>query len=215
MSDQFKPPPFNYCDYRCDRCDEQANCRVYKDSQERLLEHYRKGEDPYDPEVFMNDLKEVFSRTERMIRKLAQEQGVDLEQGDEEPPEVDPAEYVVYCLAYKYFEKANAFIKLLEKSGMPEGVRNAYDDLVWYHTLIAAKCGRLVAGFADDYLDEEFTNAEEQGTIKVIQKGIILSKQALETMLNELPEQMYIVAELLETLKQLEKQLDIDIRQKA
>ncbi len=215
MSDQFKPPPFNYCDYRCDRCDEQANCRVYKDSQERLLEHYRKGEDPYDPEVFMNDLKEIFGRTERMIRKLAQEQGVDLEQGDEEPPEVDPTEYVVYCLAYKYFEKANAFIKLLEKSGMPEGVRNAYDDLVWYHSLIAAKCGRLVAGFADDYRDEEFTNAEEQGTIKVIQKGIILSKQALETMLNELPEQMYVVAELLETLKQLEKQLDIDIRQKA
>lgn len=215
MSDQFKPPPFNYCDYRCDRCDEQANCRVYKDSQERLLEHYRKGEDPYDPEVFMNDLKEIFGRTERMIRKLAQEQGVDLAQDDEEPPEVDPTEYVVYCLAYKYFEKANAFVKLLENSDMPEGVRNDYDDLVWYHTLIAAKCGRLVAGFADDYLDEEFTNAEEQGTIKVIQKGIMLSKQALETMLNELPEHMYVIADLVEILKQLEKQLDIDIRQKA
>ncbi len=216
MTRQHKPPPFNYCDYRCDRCDEQANCRVYKDDQERLLNHYRKGEDPYDPKIFMNDLKEIFSNTERMIRKMANEQGIDLDEGDDiEVPEVDPEEYVLYRLAYNYFQEASVLVKTLEKTGIPENVQPDYDDFVWYHTLIAAKTGRLVSGFIDDFLDEEFTKVEEEGTIGVIRKGITLSKNALGSMLNELPDHLYTIADLLDILKRIERQLEVDIRQKV
>jgi hypothetical protein len=216
MNDKFKPPPFNYCDYRCDRCDEQENCRVFKDDQERLLDHYRKGEDPYDPEVFMNDLKKIFSRTEKMIRKAAREHGVDLEGVEEDDvPEVDPEEYVIYRLAYRYFEEANVFIKALEKIGIPENIKSHYDDLVWYHTLIAAKSGRLVSGFIDDFLDEEISSIEEEGTVSVIKKGIRLSRNALESMLSEFPEQLHAIAGLVEILNQIEKQLESDIRQKV
>jgi len=216
MSDKFKPPPFNYCDYRCDRCEEQENCRVFRDDQERLLNHYRKGEDPYDPEIFMRDLRQIFSRTEKMIRKAAQEHGIDLDGiEDEEVPEVDPEEYVVYRLAYKYFEEANAFIKNLEGTGIPENIRSYYDDLVWYHTLIAAKSGRLVSGFMDDFMDDEIGSIEEEGTIRVIKKGIKLSRNALESMLNEYPDQLHTIAVLMQMLNQIEKQLESDIRQKA
>jgi hypothetical protein len=216
MNDKFKPPPFNYCDYRCDRCDEQENCRVFKDDQERLLDHYRKGEDPYDPEVFMNDLKKIFSRTEKMIRKAAREHGVDLEGVEEDDvPEVDPEEYVIYRLAYRYFEEANVFIKALEKIGIPENIKSHYDDLVWYHTLIAAKSGRLVSGFIDDFLDEEISSIEEEGTVSVIKKGIRLSRNALESMLSEFPEQLHAIAGLVEILNQIEKQLESDIRHKV
>ncbi|UCD05760.1 MAG: hypothetical protein JSV98_00535 [candidate division WOR-3 bacterium] len=215
MSEKFKPPPFNYCDYRCERCDEQEKCRVFKDDQERLLEHYRKGEDPYDPEIFMNDLKEIFSRTEKMIKKAAQEHGIDLDDvGDEEVPEVEPEEYLIYRLAYKYFEEANAFIKTLDKSGIPENIKQYYDDLVWYHTLIAAKSGRLVSGFIDDLLDDEVSAVEEKGTVSVIRKGIRLSKNALESMLSEFPDHLHTIASLMELLKQIESQIEIDIRQK-
>jgi len=216
MTGQFKPPPFNYCDYRCDQCDEQVNCRVYKDDQERLINHYRKGEDPYDPQVFMNDLKEIFGRTEKMIRKIAQEQGIELDDMDaEEMPEVNPDEYVIYRQAYQYFEEASVFIKELEETGIPENIRVDYDDFVWYHTLIAAKAGRLVSGFIDDFLEEDINRIEEEGTIGVIRKGISLSKRALENMLGELPDHLYSIAGLMETLTRIEKQLEMDIRQKV
>lgn len=216
MSDKFTPPPFNYCDYRCDRCDEQENCRVFKDDQERLLDHYRKGEDPYDPEIFMGDLRQIFSRTEKMIRKAAQEHGINLEGiEDEDMPEVNPEEYLVYRLAYKYFETASAFIKTLEGIGITENIKPYYDDLVWYHTLIAAKSGRLVSGFMDDFMDDEIGGIEEEGTISVIKKGIRLSRTALESMLNEYPDQLHAIAGLMEILNQIEKQLESDIHQKA
>lgn len=216
MTKGHKPPPFNYCDYRCDRCAEQTSCRVFKDDQERLLDHYRKGEDPYDPKIFMKDLKEIFSNTEKMIRKMAKEQGIDLDEADNvEVPEVDPEQYVVYRLAYSYFQEASALVKTLEKTGVPETMRSEYDDFVWYHTLIAAKTGRLVSGFIDDFLDEEFTEIEEQGTIGVIRKGIVSSKNALQSMLNELPDHLYTIADLLDILKRIEKQLELDIRQKV
>lgn len=216
MGDKYKPPPFNYCDYRCDRCDEQERCRVYKDDQERLLDHYRKGEDPYDAKVFMNDLKEIFGKTEKMIRKIAKEQGVDLDTtSDGDIPEVNPEDYVIYRLAYQYFKEASAFVKELEGVGMPETMQADYDDFVWYHTLLAAKAGRLVSGFIDDCLDEELTKVEQEGTIGVIRKGVSLSRIALQNMLNELPDYLDRIADLLELLKRIERQLEVDIRQKV
>jgi hypothetical protein len=216
MTDNYTPPPFNYCDYRCDRCDKQENCRVFKDDQERLLDHYRKGEDPYDPKVFMDDLKEIFHKTEKMIRKMAEEQGIDIDEAtDIEMPEINPEDYRIYRLAYSYFKDASALVKILEKTGIPETIRPDFDDFVWYHTLIAAKTGRLVSGFIDDFLDEELTRVEEEGTIGVIRKGIVFSRDALKNMLNELPDHLYTIADLLDMLKRIEKQLEIDIRQKV
>jgi hypothetical protein len=216
MSDTYKPPPFNYCDYRCDRCDEQERCRVYKDDQERLLDHYRRGEDPYDPKIFMNDLKEIFGKTEKMIRKIAKEQGADLDTAsDQDIPEIDPEEYVIYRLAYQYFKEASAFVKELEGTGISENIQADYDDFVWYHTLLAAKAGRLVSGFINDYLDEDLTKVEEEGTTRVMRKGINLSMIALQNMLNELPDYFDRIADLLELLKRIERQLEVDIRQKV
>jgi hypothetical protein len=164
----------------------------------------------------MNDLKEIFGKTEKMIRKMAKEQGIDLgETPVEEVPEVKPEEYVLYRLAYSYFKEANALVKILEKTGIPETSKLDFDDFVWYHTLIAAKTGRLVSGFIDDFLDEELTKIEEEGTIGVIKKGISLSKDALQNMLNDLPDHLYTIADLLEMLKRIENQLDTDIRQKV
>jgi len=215
-AEEFKPSPYNYCDYRCDRCDDRENCRVYKENHERVLDHYLKGEDPYDSEVFMNDLEEIFTKTKDMIQDMAEKRGIDIDDVPEtEEPEVEPEEYVIYRLAYEYYQQTNGFIKALERDGIPEGIREDYADLVWYHTLIAAKSGRLVSGFIDDFFDEEIQKIEEEGTLKVINKGVQLSKNALENMLNELPDHFYTIADLLDLLKRLEKQIAADIRQKV
>ena len=214
MIDKFKPPPFNYCDYRCDRCDEREHCRVYKDNEERILNHYAKGEDPYDPEIFLQDLHKIFEKTRSMLKEMTEKENIDLEEAaSEEIPKENPEEYSIYRLAHEYFREANKFVKELEKTGMPETVGEDFQNLVWYHTLIAAKAGRLVSGFIDDF-DEVVQKVEEEGTLKVINKGITLSKNALENMLNELPDHLYTIAHLMELLKKLDHQIQTDIHQK-
>jgi len=216
MTPEYTPPPFNYCDYRCDRCEEQEHCRVFKEEEERLLSHYVKGEDPTDPEIFMADIKKIFERTQQMIMKMAQAQGVDVENlKTGEPPEIDPNEYVIYRLAHEYYKHVRGFIAELENTGVPAILEEEFRDLVWYHTLIVAKSGRLVSGFVDDVLDDELQQCEEQGTLQVIQKGIDLSKSALEKMLAELPDGFHTIAHLLELLKRLEALLTGDVRQKV
>jgi hypothetical protein len=215
MSPQRKPAPFNYCDYRCERCDERENCRVYRESEERLLNHYAKGEDPYDPEIFLSDLKQIFTKTNNMLKKMAKKRGIDLEEPcDKEMPEINPDEYVIYRLAHEYYTQTNIFIRELERTGIPETTQEDFHDLLWYHTLIAAKTGRLVSGYIDKY-DEEFQKQEEEGTLAVIQKGIDVSRKALESMLNELPDHLYTIIDLMELLKNLENQIQTGIRQKV
>lgn len=180
------------------------------------MNHYLKGEDPSNPDVFMKDLHDIFANTKNMVIKMAEERGIDVSDAtSQEVPEVNPEEYVVYRLAHTYFTEAHAFIKELENAGITDSLREDFEDLTWYHTLIAAKTGRLVSGFIDDFLDEELQAIEEEGTIGVIQKGIILSNEALYHMLNELPEQLYAISDLIDLLKRLEKQLKTDIRQKV
>jgi hypothetical protein len=214
MSAQRKLPPFNYCDYRCERCDERENCRVYKESEERLLNHYAKGEDPYDPEIFLSDLKQIFAKTNTMLQDMAKKRGISIENPDDEKmPEVNPNEYVIHRLAHEYYTQTNIFIRELERIGIPETIQEAFQDLVWYHTLIVAKTGRLVSGFIDEY-DEEFQKQEEEGTVAVIQKGIDASRKALDSMLNELPDHLYTIADVMDLLKKFENQIQTDIRQK-
>jgi|UniRef100_A0A7C4XFU6 DNA-directed RNA polymerase specialized sigma24 family protein len=219
MTREFKPGPYNYCDYRCERCDEREYCRVYKENQERLLQHYLKGEDPNDPEVFLNDLKEIFEKTKDMIRKAAEEQGIDLEDLEEIPEEeieeFDPHNYVIYNLAYDYFDQAHKLIKKLEKEGIPEEIAEEFEDFVWYHTLLVAKAGRLVSSFDDKFFDEETKRIEQEGTIQVLKKGIKLSRRALDKMLNELPDDFQSIVDLIDTLKRLETQLNSDMKKRV
>jgi hypothetical protein len=220
MPEKFKPPPYNYCDYRCDRCDNQENCRVFKEDQERLLDHYAKGEDPYDPQIFMNDLKEIFQKTEAMLKGLAEEEGSSFEDltpdaADQKIPQVKPDEYILHRLAFEYSRQAHAFIKQLEQEGVPESVREDFSDVVWYHTLIAAKTGRLVSGFIDDLRDEETRKIEEEGTLGVIRKCIDLSRNGLQHMLNELPDHFDVLTDLLDLLVKIERQIKVDTRKKV
>lgn len=214
--EEYTPSPYNYCDYRCDRCEYQETCKVYKDEQERLLEHYVRGEDPHDPDIFMNDMKDIFDETRQMIVNIAQEEGFDIDSiEDVEVPRVDPKEFVLYRLVREYSNEAHGFLKQLREEGITEEAEEAYDDLMWYHTLIVAKTGRLVSTFEDGVRDEKMQAIEEQGTLGVIDKCVRISRSALETMLSELPEHLQTIADLMELLKRVEQQINKDIRQKV
>ncbi len=216
MSPKYKPPPYNYCDYRCAQCNEKENCLVYKENQERLLNHYLKGEDPNDPDIFLKDLQKIFKKTTEMIKKSAAEYDIDTAKlPDNEEPKINPRDYVVYQLAFQYARESHNFIKQLQNEAIPESVLEDFDDLLWYHSLIVAKTGRLVSGFNDRFFDDEIKKMEEEGTLSVIKKGIKLSKNALHHMLNELPEHFYTISDLLELLNRLSEQLQKDMHQQV
>lgn len=206
--------PYNYCDYRCDRCDERLDCRVFREEQARLQEHYDRGEDPYDPEIFMADLKRIFQQTEAMIIHAAEQENVNLEDNDEIPVREEPEQYVLYRQAFEYRRQAKALIRLIEADQQPDTIREAFADLIWYHTLIAAKAGRLVSGFIDHRRSGEFQKKEEEGTLAVISKCILLSRQGLERIKTELPEHTHLIKELLAMLDQIEQTIQTDIRRK-
>lgn len=213
---RYTPLPYNYCDYRCDRCEHQDTCKVYKDEQERLLEHYVKGEDPHDPAVFMNDMKGIVDQTREMILNIAQEKGFDFDSiEDVEVPQVDPKQYVLYRLVRAYADEAHVFLRQLQQEGITEDAEEAYDDLMWYHTLLVAKTGRLVSTFEDDLRDEGMQDIEEKGTLGVISKCIRISRGALEIMLGELPEHLQTIADLVDLLNRVEQQINRDIRRKV
>lgn len=188
---------------------------VYKENQERLLQHYLKGEDPEDPEVFLNDLNEIFEKTQKMIKAAAEEQGIDLDEiPDQEIERVDPRTYLIYNLVYEYFNRARQLINELEKEGIPEEIEEEFEDFIWYHTLLVAKTGRLVSGFDDEFFDPEVREVEIEGTLQVINKGITISKKALEKMLNELPDYFQELVDLIDILSKYERQLKSDMRKK-
>lgn len=216
MSHKYKPPPFNYCDYRCEQCDEREHCRVYKDNEERILNHYIKGEDPHDPQIFFNDLKEIFAKTKNMIKDMAAKKGINLENlPDEETSDDNPEEYVIYRLSHEYFLQASRFIKELKNKSIPKSIEGAFQDFVWYNTLISAKAGRLVSGFVDDILDEEMRKIEEEGTLQVLNKSINFSQHALQKLLHEVPDCFSSIVDLMGLLKKLAQQMQTDIRQKV
>ncbi len=207
--------PYNYCDYRCERCDQRLSCRVFREEQARLQDHYDRGEDPYDPEIFMNDLRQVFQQTEAMIVHAAEQESIKLENNHKTTIGEEPEQYVLYRQAFEYYRQTNALIRLIESGHLPDQIREAFADVVWYHTLIAAKAGRLISGFIDHHHDEEFQTKEEKGTLGVIRKSILLSRQGLERIKIALPEHTHLIKELLTMLDQIEQTIQTDMRRKV
>ncbi len=215
MDESVTPTPYNFCDYRCDRCDERLNCRVYREEQARLQEHYDRGEDPYDPEIFMSDLKRIFRQTETLIKHAAEQGGAMPEEEPAETPQDKSDDYVLYRQAFEYSRHTRALIRQIEAEGLPDSVREAFSDVVWHHTLIAAKAGRLVSGFIDNLRDAEAQKQEEEGTLGVMKKSIDLSRQGLERLKSERTEHSHTISDLLEMLTQIEQTIQTGIRRKV
>jgi len=52
---------YNYCDRWCEKCNFTNRCLQFKREAERNIKHILKDEDPNNPEVIKNDIKESFN----------------------------------------------------------------------------------------------------------------------------------------------------------
>ena len=81
--DRFISGVYNYCDRWCEKCRFSDRCRVYDSERAMMERHEILGEDPADPEIMLQDVSTTFEHTIDLLRKMADEMGVDL---DSAPP---------------------------------------------------------------------------------------------------------------------------------
>src|SRR5688500_8259735 len=70
---------YNYCVRWCDKCRFNDRCRVYDSERAMMERHEILGEDPQDPEIMMQDVSSTFEHTLDLLRKMADEMGVDMQ----------------------------------------------------------------------------------------------------------------------------------------
>ena len=172
MSNKHIPGIYDYCDRWCERCTATQSCSLYGKEQEKIEEHRRKGEDPHDWNIVMQDIKEDFEETLKLIQKLAKEQGLDLNsmpEPDEDYVETDVKQHPLYKQSQNYMRLVHNFLKTLreiletEERDLTHRIEilpsakakaevetfdeivSAYEVISWFHTLVSAKIYRALS----------------------------------------------------------------------
>jgi hypothetical protein len=204
---KFIPGIYNYCDRWCEHCSFRDRCFLYNKEKARMEEHIQKGEEPFDMEIVLKDVKESFTETRELISKYAQEQGIELDSLPEvEYKTVDVERHPLYKLAHKYMDVTHKFLKELRKILEAEGISLAdrieivaspeesidklkqlaswYEIIAWYHTLIPAKVYRALAKeITDDEEVRKFEQEDAEKSVRVAYIGLMKSMKAFDGIL--------------------------------
>jgi len=226
---EFIPGIYNYCDRWCERCRFRNKCSLYDKEKQRLAEHESKGEDPYDWDVVLKDIKEEFAETLRLIRTAAEKQGIDLDDLPDEDLEMpDPSNHPMVMAASGYSKEAGGFLKALRDTIQKEGIDlskrveympsaegdkemlmrvvSSYDTIMWYHTLIPVKIRRALQSKMEH--EDEFSEEDALTSAKIAYIGIIRSLQSLRLIYEWDEELQDSTLTLLAKIEQLRKQVD-------
>lgn len=204
MTEEIYIPPYNYCDYRCERCEYADECVVYKKDRVRRVEHILRGEDPDDINTVLEDVGKNMEDTMRMIYEQAEEMGIDLdnvvEEDIEEKP--DPKEDPLHKLAYRFTLKTHDFLKDVEKKVLitPE-IKTYFDELRWYHTLLSAKLYRALCSSGVEEVDRQDSKLSAGAALKSAQ----ICQESLESIIYYRQEISKEANKLLRMIKKINK----------
>ncbi len=208
MSELDRIPPYNYCDYRCEECEHSGNCKVYQQEQEMRLMHRLKGEDPDDMKVVMEDVAASMKEAMDMLHDQAEEMGIDLDEISDEDAQMppDPEVFPLYRRSYNFTLKAHELLTRLR------GVRTASPDLKeeignlsWHHTIVSAKLARA---FSDRWFEDELSTEDANLSAQVALRSICLCETALKALLNEVPDFLNDILELLGMTKEIREGIE-------
>lgn len=224
------PGIYNYCDRWWERCYLSSRCLNYK-----MEMHENRSEASKDlrNKEFWDELSNIFALTFQMIEEIAEEQGIDLEVIDNEQVEYirpnDPKvkSHPVNKAAEKYFEsstewldsyqdifsvKSNEYNYLVENRIKPDKninklfeLRDFYEIISWYHSMILVKSKRAVMSSLDDHWDLDEIQNDMNGTAKVVLGCIERSLFAWNGIFQHMPEQEDIALKNLANLQKLKK----------
>jgi len=156
-----KPLPFNACDYRCERCLETDSCRLYQMLQERRTLNRIMGIDEEDISSIGEELVEILKETQDMLKKLAEEIGVDPESLSEEDDleEQLAKDDPLYIQAHEFTLKTHDFLKKIDVL-INSDAREYFEDIMWHHTIVSAKMYRaLISATHKETIDDAINSA--------------------------------------------------------
>lgn len=200
----FVPGIYNYCDRWCERCKFQSKCMSYtmrKKVRERTKANF-KEELSDDTDAVFARLKHIFDSTFQVLRELAEERGVaiediyraeniykgywgedyeDLEGEDEEVTakvtneDVEKCSRIYDSLVNPCIDRIYNKLKKNKKLKTPE-VDNALQEVSWYVDLIHPKVKRALYGY--HICTKKLTNATQaENDFKGSAKVAILSME--------------------------------------
>lgn len=202
--DKYIPGIYNYCDRWCERCLFGHKCLLYAKEQKRLARHQAKGEDPYGWNTVMQDIKEDFDETLKLLYKIEEEQGIDLNAlSEEEYKKYDPSNHPLMKTANAYLNVARKFLENIRETIQKEGVDltrrieiipsakgdmatlkeiiSSYEVISWYHTLLPVKIHRALKSKMERHAGE-FSQSDADGSAKVAYIAITKSMNALKVI---------------------------------
>jgi hypothetical protein len=173
---------YNYCDRWCERCPLTARCLVYATEQA--------DEVSSDPEVhdinsakFWSRLESIFQEAHEMIRELAEEAGLELEEveteaalADREQHRQDAKEHELSLSARRYAEMVQRWFTeefaveecvhddtTGKSKNMEEDidVSDAIEVIRWYQFFAAAKVYRALMGLDDKLIEDALAVADD------------------------------------------------------
>jgi len=122
-NDGLVPGIYNYCDRWCERCRLSHRCFLYTKEKERAVEHRRKGEDPNDWKIVLEDIEESLSEAMQLIKKAASEKGINLDTSPVEKEQFcEPHNHPLFNAAEEYRKLAHKFLEKLRIEIQAEGV---------------------------------------------------------------------------------------------
>jgi len=215
---------YNYCDRWCEHCLLFHRCFLYTKEKEKLEEHQKKGKDPNAWKIVMKDVEDSLKEAMELIKKVAEERGIDLDTLPEIKYELsDPHQHLLFRTAEKYRKLAHKFLRklkdIIQEEGidltkrveiMPSPEKEAgnfqeivfcYQVILWYHTLVPAKIYRALSMPNSRDFDSD-------GSAKASYLGLTESIKALQKIYHWDKNLEDNILPLLITAEQLRKSID-------
>ena len=224
------PGIYNYCDRWCERCPFTSLCMTFKLSEEKFG-------DPETQDInnaaFWEKLSETFNETLNLLRKMAEEEGIDLDsitvESDDEDRIHDKDSTVVHMLLHmskSYIAKVDQWFEPYEHlksqwtddpaldSGIDsvptpsEEETKAFKDAVevirWYQLQIHVKLRRALNSAQEEKTEDlDDFPKDSDGSAKVVLIGIDRSISAWGKILKVFPDQEKETLNIIAGLKRL------------
>lgn len=186
----------NYCDRWCEKCSFTERCSVFAMEKEYELKHPDKKN---DPDSFLEHVADILTETLVMLRKMADEKGIDLTSVEDAPRvKRHRQNHPIINKSKKYgFEindwlkanndRINAEINQLmqlneEKAGL---LFEAFETVSWFSFFISVKFSRAFLHSKDD----EYASFDRLGSAKIALLATERSIASLAMILQYLPDE--------------------------
>jgi hypothetical protein len=175
-----KKAPYNYCDYRCEKCPVKDRCKVYQ----------KELEDGYEDKDWFEILKDNLEEAREMIDKFIKENKIEiLPEIDENPFEkihIEVQKRHIIKLSNDYLTKTEDFLQDYRARYLSlHELEEPFSDLDWYKTIIPVKIYRTLDSLQEFVgTEDEFFLEDAYYTSFVVYKSLWKSLSAIRTIKN-------------------------------